>query len=109
MAEFRDFDAEAKAKQEGVPETIEFGLSGRKFRVETPIALGGVVLMARALSDNDQMRALSIADRMIRGWLPEDQHSDWDDALLEVQNVQVVDEVMQHIIQTASGRPTSAH
>lgn len=103
MSDFRDFDAEL---QEATGDPIRFKLGGKVFTCVHPAPVGSLVVLARHLggSDQDQMQGVA---KLLYGWIEPAQHADWEEVLMRLSDVTVLEKVVEHLIQEATKRPLS--
>ena len=102
---FKTFEADL-ATEDGEP--IQFQLAGHTFTRRAVLPLGALVMLARARRTDGTLEQLAALDEVIRAWLiPEDLDA-WDEVLVTITKLSVLDEVITYMLEATTGRPTSA-
>lgn len=99
---FRDFDAEL-AEREFVP--VSFQLGGKTFRCLNPMPLGTILVVARHAGSDDLQAQVEQAGMLWKFVVPE-QHEDLDEAIASLPDLTIMQQILEHIITSATGRPT---
>jgi len=102
----RSFDAAAR-EAAGEPITFTVGKCPHTFTVQTPLPMGQLIIFSRSVEEapDAQTRAL---DKLMRGWLIETDRELWDQCLAELTSLDVLGEIINYIVEEATGRPTQA-
>lgn len=102
----RAFDAAAR-EATGEPITFTVGQYPHTFTVQTPLPMGQLIIFSRCMdgSPDEQTRAL---DRLMRGWLIEADREHWDQCLMTLTSLDVLGQIVNYIVEEATGRPTQA-
>jgi hypothetical protein len=102
----RAFDAAAR-EATGEPITFTVGQDPYTFTVQTPLPMGQLIIFARSVEDSAdaQTRAL---DKLMRGWLIESDREHWDKCLAQLTSLDVLGQIINYIVEEATGRPTQA-
>jgi hypothetical protein len=100
---FRDFDAEIAERDPGEP--VSFKLNGVVFQCIDPMPLGSILVLARHAGSEDIVSASKQAS-ILWDFVEPEQHDDLDVAISKLPDLTVMQQILEHIITAATGRPT---
>jgi hypothetical protein len=101
---FKDFDADVR-EAEGEP--ITFKLAGSTFTCVHPIPIGISMAMAGAMT-KDELTQMNVVARSLKALIVEEQHDQWDQALMRVTSIEVLKDLVAWIVGEATNRPSVA-
>lgn len=99
---FRDFDAE---QREVKGEPLTFRLGGTNFTCKNPIPIGIAVAVAGAMQ-KDELAQMATMAKVFKAIIVDEQADEWDDAVMRVTDVNVLQALLSWVVEESTGRPT---
>lgn len=101
------FEAAAQ-EANGEPVTFTVGDYPYTFRVNTPLPMGQLIIFSRAVKKGKSQDAVSAIDDLLRTWIFDEDLEEWDKCLSQLTKLDVLGEIINYVVEEATGRPTQA-